>query len=183
MIWDLNKSCVWNKVRSNKCTYNFFLKSLIWMILKYWMNLRHLNNLCIKWLIRIIQRLLKNDLMNCLWQVACLITIYSHKGLLWFAFMKTLLCLLYIRSRSALPVSFSKIFDRLIGCFLYIVNLWLQMSFTGVGDLQTAFEKKTRREKMSQQRKEELAKFRQMLCAVSKIKSIFLCKFLKILYY
>merc|ERR1712002_582895 len=34
-----------------------------------------------------------------------------------------------------------------------------------MGDLQTAFEKKTRREKMSQQRKEELAKFRQMLCA------------------
>lgn len=36
-----------------------------------------------------------------------------------------------------------------------------------MGDLKAVWEQKQRREEMSQSRKEEIAKFRQMLCAVS----------------
>ena len=41
------------------------------------------------------------------------------------------------------------------------------MSFSGMGDLKAAWEQKNRREEMAEARKEDLSKFRQMLCAVS----------------
>lgn len=50
--------------------------------------------------------------------------------------------------------------------FVYVAYGILQKSFATAGDLKQIFEKQSRKDEMTKMRKEELGRFRQMLCAV-----------------